>query len=191
MSETTEATTEQTAATETAATEAQQAAAETSTLDLTNLPADHPLVKALAAQKEELRELRPLKSKAKQWDEFEEANKTELQKVQDRAAAAEARAAEAETRALRADIASKTGVPSELIHGATAEDMEASAQAALAFKGSTTTAARSGGADINGGQGQPKTYSQARMQSDHAYYVENRDAILAAQAEPGAPRITP
>ena len=58
------------------------------------LPDDHPLVKTLAAQKEAIKELR---GKAQRLDEIEEANKSEIEKAQDRAAKAEAKAAEVPT----------------------------------------------------------------------------------------------
>lgn len=54
------------------------------------LPADHPLVKALAAQKAEIKDL---KTKAKRLDEIEEATKSEAEKSADRIARAEAEAA--------------------------------------------------------------------------------------------------
>jgi hypothetical protein len=66
------------------------------------LPADHPLVKALSAQKDELK---ALKEKARRLDEIEEANKSEAQKVAERLAAAEKDAAEARATVLRRDVA--------------------------------------------------------------------------------------
>lgn len=51
------------------------------------LPADHPLVKTLAAQKQQIREL---KAKASRLDEIEEAQKTEAEKMADRLAKADA-----------------------------------------------------------------------------------------------------
>ena len=54
------------------------------------LPADHPLVKTLAAQKAAIREL---KAKASRLDEIEEAQKTETERNADRIAKAEAEVA--------------------------------------------------------------------------------------------------
>lgn len=54
------------------------------------LPEDHPLVKALAAQKAEIK---GLKAKARRLDEIEEAQKSESEKSADRLAAAEAEVA--------------------------------------------------------------------------------------------------
>jgi hypothetical protein len=73
--------------------------------------------------------------KAKRFDEFEESQKTELQKAADRAAAAEAKAAEIEARAIRAEVAAAKGVPATLLSGSTQEELEASADALIAFRG--------------------------------------------------------
>jgi hypothetical protein len=54
------------------------------------LPADHPLVKTLAAQKTEIKDL---KAKAKRLDEIEESQKTEAEKAAERITKAEAEAA--------------------------------------------------------------------------------------------------
>lgn len=76
-----------------------------------------------------------IKAKAEQYDALEEQNKTELQKALDRAAAAEALAAEASAKALRSDIAAAKNVPVDLLSGATKEELEASADRLLAFRG--------------------------------------------------------
>ncbi len=73
--------------------------------------------------------------KAKRFDEFEEASKTELQKAADRATAAEAKFAEIEARAMRAEVAAAKGIPANLLSGTTQEELEASADALIAFKG--------------------------------------------------------
>lgn len=67
-----------------------------------HLPADHPLVKAFAAQKDEIRTLR---DKARRFDEIEEASKTAEEKAAERLAAAEKAAAAAEARATRREVA--------------------------------------------------------------------------------------
>lgn len=54
-----------------------------------------------------------LKAKAAKLDEIEEANKSEIQKASDRAAAAEDRATKAESAALRLRIAAKHGISDE------------------------------------------------------------------------------
>ncbi|MEC4840537.1 hypothetical protein R2360_13720 [Mycobacteroides chelonae] len=59
------------------------------------LPDDHPLVKTLAANKNEIKEL---KAKAARLDEIEEAQKTQAQKDAERIATAEAEAAAVPSR---------------------------------------------------------------------------------------------
>lgn len=97
--------------------------------------------------------------KARQFDELTEAQKTELQKATDRAAAAEAKAAEIQTRATRAEVAAAKGVPANLLSGTTQEELEASADALLAFRGPATRApspqeagAGQQGADVGSGK---------------------------------------
>lgn len=74
----------------------------TPSADAAHLPDDHPLVKALAAQKDEIK---ALKAKASRLDEIEEANKTAEQKAAERLATAEQAAAAAEAKVLRREIA--------------------------------------------------------------------------------------
>lgn len=78
--------------------------------------------------------------KAKRLDEIEEANKTELQKITDRATRAETALKEAETLAKRAEKSASTGVPIALIPAGTEEEMEA---AILAAQGYVTSALKS------------------------------------------------
>lgn len=72
---------------------------------------------------------------AKRLAEIEEAQKSEAQKVQERLEAAERRAAESEAKALRAEIAASKGVPVALLAGTTQEELEAAADALIAFRG--------------------------------------------------------
>lgn len=76
-----------------------------------------------------------IKAKAAKYAELEEANKTEAQKTADRLAAAEKRAAELEAKALRSEVAAAKGVPSALLTGSTQEELEAAADALIAFRG--------------------------------------------------------
>lgn len=87
-----------------------------------------------------------LKAKAQKFTELEEANKTEAEKVQARLDAAEKRAAELESKALRAEVAAAKGVPTALLTGSTQEELEASADALLAFLGEQKPAAPSSSA---------------------------------------------
>lgn len=119
--------------------------------------------------------------KAKRFDEFEEAQKTELQKAEERAAEAVARAEKAEQTALRAEVAANTGVPLNLLHGTTAEELQASADAALAWR--APKASGVGGADLGAsGSGPARTYTRAQI-ADSAFYQANKSDILTAQRE--------
>lgn len=80
------------------------------------LPADHPLVKTLSAQKATIKEL---KAKVARFDEFEESTKSEAEKAADRISKAEAEAASVPAKvadALRAHLVA--------LHGIDAEDAE-------------------------------------------------------------------
>ena len=72
-----------------------------------------------------------LKAKASKFDEIEQANKTELEKITERAEAAERRAAEAELAALKTRIAAELKVPVEVLHGDDETTLRASGQKVL------------------------------------------------------------
>src|SRR5690625_1114879 len=74
------------------------------------LPDDHPLVTTLAAQKEQIREL---KERAQRLDELEQAQLTEQEKAEARVKAAEERAAELEARNNTAEVALEFGLSKE------------------------------------------------------------------------------
>lgn len=71
--------------------------------------------------------------KAKKLDEIEEANKTELEKLLDRAEKAETALTKAKADAMRATKAATSGVPVGLIYGNTEEEMDAAVEAAKAW----------------------------------------------------------
>ena len=77
--------------------------------------------------------------KAKRFDELEEKSKSDLQKALERADSAEKRAAAAETASLRARVAAAKGVAVDLLAGTTEEEITASADALLAWRGDTST----------------------------------------------------
>jgi hypothetical protein len=72
---------------------------------------------------------------ARRLAEIEEAQKTEAQKAQERLDAAEKRAAELELRSIRAEVAAAKGVPANLLAGTTQEELEASADELIKFRG--------------------------------------------------------
>ena len=73
--------------------------------------------------------------KARLYDEAQEQGKSELQKAQEAAAKAEARAAALESKVLRAQVAAAKGVDADLLSGSTLEELEASADRLLAWRG--------------------------------------------------------
>lgn len=80
------------------------------------LPADHPLVKTLSAQKATIKEL---KAKAARLDEIEEATKSEAEKAADRISKAEAEAA-----SVPAKVADALRTHLVALHGIDADDAE-------------------------------------------------------------------
>ena len=92
---------------------------------------------------------------AKRLAEIEEAQKTEAQKLADRLAQAEAKAQAAELKALRSDIAQAKGVPAGLLTGSTEEELNASADALLAFRGEAPKTPAAPPADGQGNVGKP------------------------------------
>lgn len=96
------------------------------------LPDDHPLVKTLAAQKEQIKEL---KTRSARLDEIEEAQKTELQKAQDRATSAEKELETLRIEAARSAVALTKGLTptqAKRLVGSTIEELEADADELLA-----------------------------------------------------------
>lgn len=114
--------------------------------------------------------------KAKRFDEFEESQKTELQKAAERAAAAEAHAAEVEVRALRAEVAADKGIPASLLSGSTIEELQASADALLAFRGGQPKP------DFGGGE-RGKDIEGFRQISEAEFAVMSPSQINTARAE--------
>ena len=105
---------------------------------------DDLIARLRAENRDAKREAAALREKAKKFDEYEEASKSEQQKANDRAAAAEAKAAEQEKRVWRYEVAAAKGVPAKLagrLQGDTKEEMEADADDLLA----TLTASGAGG----------------------------------------------
>jgi len=72
---------------------------------------------------------------AQRLAEIEESNKTEAEKTAERLAAAEKRANELEAAVTRAEVAAAKGVPASLLSGSTKEELEASADALIQFRG--------------------------------------------------------
>jgi hypothetical protein len=90
--------------------------------------------------KENLASAKANEAAAKRLAEFEESQKTEAQKAQERLDAAEKRAQELELKAIRAEVAAESGVPVALLSGSTREEIQASAEALIQFRGEQTPA---------------------------------------------------
>lgn len=72
---------------------------------------------------------------AKRLSEIEEANKTEAQKAAERLTALERENEALKTSSLRAEVAAAKGVPLALLTGASREELEAQAEALIAYRG--------------------------------------------------------
>ncbi|OHU67401.1 hypothetical protein BKG87_22160 [Mycobacteroides chelonae] len=123
---------------------------------------DKRLAQRLGRERAKFSDYDALKAKAAKLDEIEAANKSELQKLSERADAAEKRAEKAELESLRAAVASEKGVPASSLIGRTREELEAGADELIAWRDKNapppkkvTTATSGGGlksgAAANGG----------------------------------------
>lgn len=106
-------------------------------------PADKPDEKdlgdsgkaALTAEREARKTAeRQARELAKSLKEYEDRDKTELQKWQERATAAEKRADQAEFSALRNKVAAQKGVPASSLTGTTEDELTASADELIAWR---------------------------------------------------------
>lgn len=99
---------------------------------------------------------------AKKLAALEEANKTELQKAQERIKELEQRSTQAERAALRTRIAAETGVPVEVLHGDDEDSIKASAQKVLDWRDSNKKQPPSPKKLTSGNGGEPKTGEKGR-----------------------------
>ena len=103
-----------------------------------------------------------LKAKAAKYDEAEEANKSELQKAQDKAASLQKEIDELRTqekvRTVRETVSNATGIPADLLHGTTEEECQAEADKIKAFAKPDYPNVKDGGEPS--GQGKLDTRSQ-------------------------------
>jgi hypothetical protein len=115
----------------------QEGAQTTDTKTFTQAELDAVVKDRLKREREKYSDYEDLKAKAAKFDEAEEANKTELQKVTERAKALEDELnglKEAEKlRTMRATVAKETGIPANLLTGSTEDECKAQAEAIKAF----------------------------------------------------------
>lgn len=95
----------------------------------------------LAREREKYKDYNDLKNKAAEYDKQQEANKTELQKAQDKAEKLEKELSglkeQEKIRQIRSKVSEQTGVPSELLTGGDEDACKTQAEAILKFaKGS-------------------------------------------------------
>ena len=91
---------------------------------------DKLITARLAREKAKYADYEDLKAKAAQFDQIEEANKTELQKAQERLADVEKARTEAELKLLRHEVAASKGLDgraASFLHGSSREELEQSA----------------------------------------------------------------
>lgn len=136
----------------------------------THLPDDHPLVKAFNAQKAELTDAK------KRLSDIDEAQKTDAQKQADKITALENENTSLKADKLRAEVAKAKSdpakgiyVPAELLSGSTKAELEAAADALLAFKGTP-------GSPLGGNQRPAGPVSQVQ---EHEETREDRRKRLA------------
>lgn len=115
----------------------QDGAQTTDTKTFTQAELDAVVKDRLKREREKYSDYEDLKAKAAKFDELTEANKTELQKVTERAKALEDELnglKEAEKlRTMRAEVAKETGIPANLLTGSTEDECKAQAEAIKAF----------------------------------------------------------
>lgn len=85
--------------------------------------------------KENLAAAKANETAAQRLAEIEESQKTEAQKAQEALEQAQRELAETRLQAARAEVAASKGVPVELLSGGTREELEAAADALIAFRG--------------------------------------------------------
>lgn len=85
--------------------------------------------------KENLTAAKANEDAAKRLAEYEESQKSEAQKLQEERDKANADLASERAARLRAEVAASKGIPANLLSGSTQEELEASADALIAFKG--------------------------------------------------------
>ncbi len=98
---------------------------------------------AIAAEREARKQAeKRLRDLEKSLKEYEDRDKTELQKALERAETAEKQAAEATFNAMRSKIAAAKGVPASSLTGTTEDELNASADELIAWRDANKPAAQ-------------------------------------------------
>lgn len=96
---------------------------------------DQRIGQRLARERDKFADYDQIKQKAAEYDAAQEAAKTELQREQEARATLEQKIADLETSTLRATLAADSGVPPELVAGASEDEMKASIAKLIEFRG--------------------------------------------------------
>lgn len=96
---------------------------------------DRIIQKRIERVKSSYQDYDDLREKAARLDELEESKKSELEKANHRAEQLEQELEQARIQVVRSDVAQAKGVPASLLSGSTQEELEASADALLEFRG--------------------------------------------------------
>ena len=126
----------------------------------------------IAREREKFADYDAIKAKAEKFDEIEEANKSELEKAQERANKLQTeldsmKAAE-QVRAIRDEVSKETGVPSNLLTADTKEGCEEQAKAIKAY----TESNRPGYPSVRD-SGEATTNTKGTTKEQFADWVEN------------------
>lgn len=103
---------------------------------------DRAVGQRVARERAKYADYADLKAKAAKLDELDQASKSEIQKAIERAEQAERELASEKAGSLRATVAAEKGVPIALLTGSTREELEASAAAALDWRGEQAAPAK-------------------------------------------------
>lgn len=110
---------------------------ETSEKTFTQAELDSIINERLQRERSKYADYSALKEKADSYDQYVEANKSELQKAQEKSAALQKELdglkQAAAVKAIKEKVAKDTGVPAELLTGTTEEECKAQADAIKAF----------------------------------------------------------
>lgn len=101
---------------------------------------DKAIQARIARERAKFADYDELKTAKTELDKIRESQKTEAEKAQERLEAAEKRAHELELRSIRAEVAAEKGVPVGLLSGNKLEDIQASADALIEFRGQQASA---------------------------------------------------
>lgn len=127
-----------------------ETAADLTAMDPAALAAEVSKWKALSRKNED--QAKANADKAREYDALKESEKTELQKAQDELARIQSELENTKGEALKNSVAAAKGVPAALLTGGTKEELEAAADALLAFKGATRVPAQDAAASTATGK---------------------------------------